>query len=295
MKPERDDDPDCSNPLRQRREGQRREPGQATDLHHVPQPQQERVCHRAVGIYVTVHPVFNEMEVEGTSPACDQHAQGQACIGLLLEIHHPAVQDDPLLVHTALRTCGQGNAAGRAGLPKVLYVTPRPPHVEADEHMREHGPHPQRGHHKVHRDKLAHDREHAYEEHHSTPGRGQLEQPEVDVGDDIDDLGNTKRVAGRLRPPRLDGLQAGVLLGRVVEERQEDGPAPHAPARFQVALGEHVPVLRDVVGVPASHGGSKDQAQGVAGERHVAIDGVCEARKLVDRSEERGCPHERWL
>mmetsp|Transcript_30385 Transcript_30385/g.83708 ORF Transcript_30385/g.83708 Transcript_30385/m.83708 type:complete len:333 (+) Transcript_30385:785-1783(+) len=102
-------------------------------------------------------------------------------------------------------------------------------------------------------------------------------------------------MAGCLRPACLEGRHDGVLLGSVVQQWQEDGSAPDAPFGLEAALGEHVPVLGDEVGIPTADGGREHQAQGVAGEGHVAINWVRKAPELVDGCEERGRPNEERL
>mmetsp|Transcript_32002 Transcript_32002/g.91860 ORF Transcript_32002/g.91860 Transcript_32002/m.91860 type:complete len:418 (+) Transcript_32002:148-1401(+) len=285
---QRDDDADDGDPRRQGREGDGGGPAQRGELQLDAEPQQQGVRHRGVLGDVAVHPVLDEVEVEGGEAAGQEQAEAHPRVGLLLEVDHPAVQDHPLLAHAEVGGRGYGHAAGRAGVLQVLDVAPGPPHVHVDEEVRQHGPNSQRGNDEVHRDELPEDRKHPPQERDGADGGPQLQDPQIHPGNHVDDLAHAERVALRLRPARLDGPQEGVLLRRVVHERQEDAAAPDPPLGHQAALREHVPVLRDEVGVPAPHGGREHQAQGVAGEGNMAVDGVREAGELVQGREDRG-------
>mmetsp|Transcript_60020 Transcript_60020/g.178675 ORF Transcript_60020/g.178675 Transcript_60020/m.178675 type:complete len:202 (+) Transcript_60020:210-815(+) len=169
VEPQGHDDADGGDPLGEGREEKRREPSEDSRLEQQREPQQEGVGHEDVRAQAAVHPVPDQVQVEGAEAARQGYAEAQARVGLLLEVHDPAVQDDPLLVHAAVGGADR-HAARRAGLRHVLDVAPRLPHVDVDQEVREQGPYRQGAHHEVDRDELAEDREHPPDEDHGAAG-----------------------------------------------------------------------------------------------------------------------------
>mmetsp|Transcript_522 Transcript_522/g.1577 ORF Transcript_522/g.1577 Transcript_522/m.1577 type:complete len:343 (-) Transcript_522:394-1422(-) len=98
-----------------------------------------------------------------------------------------------------------------------------------------------------------------------------------------------------LAPAAQQCAAVSLLFGSVVQERQEDRSAPDTAFCLQVALGKHVPVLCQVLGVPAPNRRGQDQAERVARKIYVAIDGVCQAGQLIQRGKERRDPNQQRL
>mmetsp|Transcript_15210 Transcript_15210/g.43507 ORF Transcript_15210/g.43507 Transcript_15210/m.43507 type:complete len:403 (-) Transcript_15210:844-2052(-) len=294
LEPERLDDADASYPQRDRPVDERRGQTAEADLDLDSEPHQEHIAKAPVGVHVPFHALLHEPEVQRTQAPREDADDGAHRRGALLREDQPAVQED-LHVREALLLRQHRHLARAVPLIEVRDLAPRPPHVEVDDDLRHDVPHGGHAVHEVHAPELRHDRRQAPEEGRRARGRGQLQQGQEAGTEHVDELTDSQCVPPGLAPAAEQRAAVGLLLGRVVEERQEDGMAPNAALRHQAALGKHVPVLCHVVRIPASHGRCQHQTDGIARERHVAINRVGKASQLMQSGEERRDPDQHRL
>mmetsp|Transcript_105776 Transcript_105776/g.297963 ORF Transcript_105776/g.297963 Transcript_105776/m.297963 type:complete len:302 (-) Transcript_105776:746-1651(-) len=149
--------------------------------------------------------------------------------------------------------------------------------------------------HEVHLSELPENGADSPEVDESSERASGLEQAQVQALDHIDQLTDTEGMTFGLLPTAVACSQISILLRCVVQQRQEDGFTTNPASCHQGALGVHVPILGEVVGIPTADRGGQRQAQRVAGVVHMAIHRIRESSQLAQRGEEGRHPDEQGL
>mmetsp|Transcript_53852 Transcript_53852/g.125609 ORF Transcript_53852/g.125609 Transcript_53852/m.125609 type:complete len:216 (-) Transcript_53852:1241-1888(-) len=208
------------------------------------------------------------MEVDGSQPAGKDAGKRHGCGPALLKKNQETVPHHLLLGEVGAAPWGKRTMLE---LFESIQVTPRPEHVEVDDDLRHHVPNGRDAIDEVCLNKLRKQGQEPPQKYKASPARAHFQQHKEGRGQHIHDLADSQRVALGLCPATPQCGTIRVFLGSVIQNGEEDGHAPRPALSLQEALGKHVPILGQVLRVPAPYGTGQGKADRVTGIGNVAV------------------------